>query len=147
MSDLIQRATVRNRNLPRNGRDRPVGQLFSNEVRLVTISPNGAHGHYDAVVDGELVVKSSLTPFCDAARVLVERGVDTNSWIVMRHQGSDVDALRSKVGIAAKLTVREDRDAPRFVKYAPWKAPEPREGSPPMRQTGRAATPIAEAAQ
>jgi hypothetical protein len=144
MSDLIQRAAVRNRNLPRNGRDRPVGQLFSNEVRLVTISPNGSHGHYDAEVDGELVVKSSLTPFCDAARVLVERGVDTNSWIVMRRQG---DALRAKVGIAAKLTVREDRDGPRFVKHVPWKAPEPREGSPPVRQTGLPLCPVRETAE
>jgi len=45
---------------------------------------------------------------------------------------SDVNSLRSKVGVAAKLAAAEgDRDAPRFRR---WKALHFREGSPPARK-------------
>jgi hypothetical protein len=114
--------------LPNNGRDPAAVQQFNDQVRLVIVTPNGAPGHYDAVVDGELMVRASRVPFCDAARVLLERGVDGNSWLVMRHAGSETDSLRGKVGVAAKLTVAEgERDSPRFRL---WKAPHSREGSP-----------------
>ena len=49
-------------------------------VRLVTISPSTHRGHFEAVVNGELLVRSSRTPFCDA-----DRGVDSNSWLILRH--------------------------------------------------------------
>ena len=52
---------------------------------FVTISPSNAPGHFGAIVNGELLVRSSRTPFCDAARVLLDRGVDSNSWLVLRH--------------------------------------------------------------
>jgi hypothetical protein len=119
--------------LPSNGRNgRPI-QQWSNEVRLCIISPNGAPGRFDATVHGELLVRSSRTPFCDAARVLLGRGVDSNSWLIMRHAGSDVNSLRGKVGVAARLTVAEgERDAPRF---RCWKPLHFREGSPPAPKT------------
>jgi len=59
----------RNSFLPRNGHQPAAVQQWSNEVRLCTISPNGAPDHFDAVVNGELLVRSSRTPFCDVARV------------------------------------------------------------------------------
>jgi hypothetical protein len=122
--------------LPRNGCDPAAVQQWSNEVRLCAISPSNAPGHFEAVVNGELLVRSSTVPFCDAARVLLDRGVDSNSWLILRHAGSDIDSLRAKVGVAAKLTVAEGaRDAPRFRH---WKPRHFREGSPPMLKTASA---------
>jgi hypothetical protein len=37
----------------------------------------------------------------------------------MTHAGSDVVALRARVGDAARLTVREDRKGARFAGYRP----------------------------
>jgi len=97
-----------------------VEQLFSDQVRLVTVSPSGPPDYFDAVVNGELLVKSSRTPFCDAARALLDRGVDSNSWLILRHAGSETDSLRAKVGIAAKLTVKEpDRGRAHFANWNP----------------------------
>ena len=44
--------------LPSNEGHPAAVQQWSNEVRLCTISPNGAPGHFDAVVNGELLVRS-----------------------------------------------------------------------------------------
>ncbi len=71
----------------------PVEQLFNSNVRLVVVSPSGAPDHYSAEVDGEIVCTSSRTPFCDAARILLSRGVDSNSWLILRHKGSDTELL------------------------------------------------------
>jgi hypothetical protein len=76
-------------------------------------------------------VLSSRVPLLEACRSLVAEGVDSNAWVIMRHAGSATDALRTKVGIAAKLTVAEgDRGAPRFRSWKPMRL---REGSPPVR--------------
>ena len=121
----------RNSFLPRNGRHPAAVQQWSNEVRLCTISPNGAPDHFDAVVNGELLVRSSRTPFCDVARVLLDRGVDSNSWLILRHAGSQTDSLRAKAGVAAKLTVKEpDRGRIHFARYVPF-SPSP--VKPPAR--------------
>jgi hypothetical protein len=37
--------------------------------------------------------------------------------LIMRHGGATSDALTAKVGAAARLMVREDRGAPKFVPY------------------------------
>jgi hypothetical protein len=50
-----------------------------------------------------------------AARVLVEKGYDPNVLLVMKHSGSDIVALRARLGKAAKLTVEEGPHGPRFV--------------------------------
>jgi hypothetical protein len=52
--------------------------------------------------------KRSTTPFCDGARVLLAEGIDPDTKLVMRHDGSSADALRSTVGAAAGLTVADD---------------------------------------
>jgi len=99
-----------NSNLPRNGRRLAAVQQWSNEVRLCIISPNGAPGHFDAAVNGELLVRSSRTSFCDAARVLLDRGVDSNSWLFLRDGGSDINRLRGKVGVVAKIGLQRALD-------------------------------------
>jgi hypothetical protein len=106
-------------------------QQWSKQVRLVTVSPNGAPDHYDAFVNGKLVVSSSRQPFLDAARALLERGADSNSWLILRHADSDTDSLRAKVGVAAQLTVRDRVDGvPTFRRLKPCQDSEP---ASPMR--------------
>lgn len=125
--------------LPANGFHPAANQQWSDQVRLVTISPNGAPGHYDAVVNAEMLVRSSRTPFCDAARVLLGRGVDSNSWLIMRHTGTETNSLQGKVGVAAKLMATEgEREGPRFRR---WMPPPSREGSPSTRKEASAAVP------
>jgi hypothetical protein len=137
MSNVIQRAPARNSYLPRNGRHAAAVQQFNENVRLVTVSPNDAPGHFSATVNGELVVISSRTPFLDAARVILDRGVDSNSWLILRHQGSDTECLRGKVGLLAKLTVKEpDRGRLRLSR---WDAFPSRPVTPPMRETALSA--------
>jgi hypothetical protein len=139
MHQLPGAGISRNRKIGRiNGRsEKPSNfrpeQQWSDQVRLCVISPNGAPGRFDATVNGEQLVVSSRTPFLDAARILVERGYDTNSVLIARHAGSDINCLIAKIGVAAALTVAEgERDAPRFRS---WKAMPSREGSVPVRKT------------
>src|SRR5262249_44251250 len=123
----------RNSFLSRNERHPAAVQQWSNEVRLCTISLSCTPDHYDATVNGELLVRSSRTPFTATARVLLDRGIDSNSWLIMRHRGSEVDALRGKVGVAARLTVKEpDRGRAHFARYVPF-SPSP--VKPPCGET------------
>jgi hypothetical protein len=87
-------------------------------IEIVVTPSNG--GHFNATVDGEKLC-SSRTPFFSAARVLLKRGVDPDTKIVMRHTGSETTSLRSTVGAAAALTV--DESGPKFAKLQglpPW---------------------------
>jgi hypothetical protein len=114
MTKLIAPSVIGKKNLPNNGKHPPAIQQWSSGVRLCIVAPTEHPGHFSAEVNGELIVQSSGQPFCDAARMLVERGCDTNSTLIMRHAGSDTNCLIGKIGIAAKLTVAEgERDAPR----------------------------------
>src|SRR4051812_29529761 len=81
--------------------------------------------------DGAVLVAGSREPFCAAARVLIERGVDPAARLVMRHAGADHDALRAKLGAAAKLTIEDGPSgAPRFRR---WRASRVWGVSPPIR--------------
>jgi hypothetical protein len=83
-------------------------------------------------------VKRSTTPFCAAARVLLAEGLDPATKLVMRHEGSTHDVLRSTVGAAAKITVADGSTGkPVFV---PWVDLSERHenaarSGPPMRET------------
>jgi hypothetical protein len=92
---------------------------------------------FDGKVDGRSVVKRSVTPFCDAARVLHAEGVRPEAKIVMRHAGSGADALRSTVGAAAGLTVADDTGGkPVFRTWKPYDAGSAVAVASPMRETG-----------
>ena len=121
VTEISQRTLVR-KTLPRNGRERPAVQQFNADVRLVVVSPSGAPDHYSAHdYRGRLLVASSRQPLPDSCRVLLSEGADPNAWVVMRHAGSNTDALRTKVGIGAKLTVEDGPDGrPRFRPYRPY---------------------------
>src|SRR5262249_47617787 len=101
---------------PRQRRQR---QLFTNAAitpaSRVTATRNG---RFHATLNGELLT-TSRQPLLDGARELLERGYDPNTRIVMRHDGSKVDALPSTIGAAAKLTVEER--AHRRIRFAAWK--------------------------
>ena len=110
MSTILTRGLARKRKL-----SLPVEQVFNANVRLCLISPTATADHYSAEVEGELLVRSSRQPFLDCARILVERGCDTNSILVMRRPGSDVNCLVGKIGVAAKLVVADSRHGtPKF---------------------------------
>jgi len=84
---------------------------------------------FDAFVEGRKIVSRSTTPFLDACRQLMAEGADPKAKVVMRHEGADHDALRSTIGYAAKLTVKDNSvGAPVFAKWVPFAAPI----SPPM---------------
>jgi hypothetical protein len=95
------------------------------------------------------LAESTRTPFLDSARILLtSRLADPSDILVMRHEGSAHDALRAKVGVAAKLTVNED--GPRFTRHDPERFGRFRKdgaqapnNSPPMRQTDDEALPLA----
>jgi hypothetical protein len=101
-------------------------------------------GKFDARLGDRSIVEASRTPFCDGARALLAQGLAApGDLLVMRHTGSQHDALRAMVGVAARLTVDETsgNGTPRFVR---WK-PMPRitsEGASPMRETDPQAIPL-----
>ena len=61
----------------------------------------------------------SRAPFLAAARALLEKGHAPETEIAMTHAGSDLVALRARLGDAARLTVREDQKGARFAAYRP----------------------------
>jgi hypothetical protein len=90
------------------------------------VSPAGAPGSYHATLDGKRLC-SSRTPFLTAARKLIERGFSPDVTVVMRWRRSSADALRARLGAAARLTVVEnERAGPVFRPYCPppgWRLP------------------------
>jgi hypothetical protein len=98
-------------------------------VVILTVSPSrDAEGRkayskrgqlFDAMVDGQVIVERSTTPFCDAARRLVDLGHDGNATLVMKHAGSDVVALKGRLSIAAGLSVTEKDGPPKFRRWEP----------------------------
>jgi hypothetical protein len=81
---------------------------------MPSLNANGRKAYYtlgqpfDGKINGRRIVKRSTTPFCDAARSCSPGGVRPETALVMRHEGSRDDALRSTVGAAAGLTVADD---------------------------------------
>ncbi len=93
---------------------------------------------FDAMVDGRPIATRSTTPFCDAARALLDEGADPTTALVMRHAGANRDALHSMVGTAAGLTVKDRGDGkPHFAKWRPNDFHRDRNdpGSDPVRET------------
>ena len=112
---------------------------------ILTISPSEKPGQFNAFAFGELICTSD-TPFFVAARLLLSRKLsDPKDWLVMRHAGSNHDALRSRVGYASKWTIEESASAGRMRRriYKPRKWWE---GRPRIEQNEGAATPVAERA-
>jgi hypothetical protein len=84
---------------------------------IITVEPAG-RDLFSARLNGRLLCKNR-TPFCTAARSLLEQGYAPGSILTLRHIGSQTDCLRATIGAAARLTIEEGEWAPRF---RPWKA-------------------------
>jgi hypothetical protein len=98
---------------------------MSSEVTKVYMRPVWVKRHensrylYDIEHDGELVVKLSKSPLCDAARWCASNG-KTGKVEVWRH-GSSFPAMTGEISKYANLTVTEpDKGPPRFIKWQPF---------------------------
>jgi hypothetical protein len=92
------------------------------------------HGRFVATLDGRQLC-ISRQPLLDAARVLINEGIDPATPIATRHAGADFDAMTSTVGTVAKWTVREDSTmSPTLVR---WKAFSRDDVQSPMRSGER----------
>jgi hypothetical protein len=90
---------------------------------------------FDAHLDGRLIVGRSTQPMLDGARRLLDEGYDPATPLVMRHAGASYASLRSTVGAAAKLTVRESTGKPSFTDWKPWNGDIAGAVTSPMRET------------
>jgi hypothetical protein len=106
---------------------------------LIIIEPVGYRGRFSARLDdGSVLVTASRQPFVDAARRLVGLGYDPTTVLVMRHTGSDTDALTGRIGAAAKLRVKEGKGRPRFVAFDPPRRVEALASAKAKRVSGAA---------
>jgi hypothetical protein len=96
----------------------------------LTVLPAGP-GRFEARLDNRVLAKSR-TPFCDAARQLLDLGYDRDDVVTMRHAGSGTVALRAKVGVAARLTVSEE-PRPAFRRHVEWMTSPSAAGASPVR--------------
>lgn len=82
----------------------------------IVVRPIG-RGKFEAY-HGSTLLCVSTEPLCESSRVLLSRGwANTRDTIEMYHEHCATASLRSKVGKAARLTVKEDgRDGTRFAR-------------------------------
>lgn len=99
-------------------------------IELV-LKPASTPGRYVAEMNGVPVV-SSKQPFYDAARELLGRGVVPETELRARWHGSEIVAMRSTVGEAARWMVEEtDKGGLSRRKWRPhWMAPGVPVGAP-----------------
>src|SRR5262245_17674728 len=98
------------------------GQRFEYPSIVIIAKPFGSGGRFQVKHAGRVIVASSGTPFCAAARVLLAEGHPPGATLAMRYQGEADFALRGKLGAAAKLTVKDSRHGKPV--FARWKAPQ-----------------------
>jgi hypothetical protein len=90
----------------------PKGQ----QAIVITATPVG-QGRFAAQIDHRILVEASRQPLLGAARILLSQSVDPRTVITLRHAGGAPNALRSTVGAAAGLAVREGPFRPVFVRF------------------------------
>ena len=83
--------------------------------------------------DCRLVCASSRQPLLDAARFLLSEGLDPSTLLVMR-RSDGIDALRGKVGSAARLTVDERKTC--FARWRPFSQSAGSSGNEPIKPAG-----------
>jgi hypothetical protein len=111
---------------------RPSGQSVTGRTIITVIVTPADAGRFDAAtLDGAPLLAGSRQPFLEAARVLLARGADPDTTLIMRHTGSATVALRGKLGAVARLTVKEpDRGR---MQFAAWEGPRAYPVASPMR--------------
>jgi hypothetical protein len=89
----------------------------------ITIEPAGS-GKFHAYL-GETLLCTSLMPFFSGARRLLELGHSPTEMVRMQHKDSEFVALKpTRLGFAAKLTVRELNSGKSPPTFRPWIAPQ-----------------------
>jgi hypothetical protein len=86
----------------------------------ITVSPAGRGKFTAHLREGRQLCQRTFAPFLAAARQLLADGRDPDTKIIMRHAGSDIICLTSTIGVAAKLSVKEDRGRLQFVPWEPF---------------------------
>ena len=92
------------RNIARRDRTQP-------RVVTITAIPLGA-GQFEARCDGEVIVVRTRRPLLDGARALLDAGHTPETVAVMRHAGSDVNALTALIGVAVAYYIEESAYGP-----------------------------------
>jgi hypothetical protein len=118
-------------------------------VRPVADKPGFFESH---LAGGDRVIEASRTPFCDAARRLLDLGMDRAAVLVMRHAGNSTECLRATIAVAAAQSVEESAHGPVFRRHrtgsstaveAPGVRSGDRAGSQdPSRTVGGATAPL-----
>lgn len=98
--------------------------MSSNHLTII-LHPSSTPGKSSASLlnqDNTLtpLVSAKRTPFLSAARVLIGMGYAPDLTLTMRREGSPIVALTAKLGVAAKLTVKEPDNGP--MRFAPYEA-------------------------
>jgi hypothetical protein len=96
----------------------------------VVLKQKATPGLFGVEYTGTVIVEASRSPICDAARALHALGHSDDGMMVARHHGSDIVSMRGPLRAWRRLTVREDRAGPRFVRWEPFSL---RRVSPPTR--------------
>jgi hypothetical protein len=96
----------------------------------VVLKQKATPGLFSVEYTGTIIVEASRSPICDAARKLHALGCSDDSVVVARHHGSDIQSMRGPLWAWRSLTVREDRNGPRLVRWEPFSL---RRISPPAR--------------
>ena len=109
--------------------------LTQGHVVLITAVPLGA-GRFETRCARQLIVASTREPLLDGSRALLAAGHDPDTIAVMRHAGSDVDALAARIGMAAQFYVEESAHGP--VLRSLRKASPGAVDRPPIAPTPRA---------
>jgi hypothetical protein len=86
-------------------------------IHVIEVRPARRPGRFEARHEGQLIAVSE-TPFLSGCRRLLVLGIaDPNDVVIMKHGGSKVEALRSRVGVAAGLTIEEGCGRPRLRRF------------------------------
>jgi hypothetical protein len=87
-------------------------------IAIVVEAAQDAPGYFIARLLGDdREFARSRTPFCDAARKLLDHGISPAAMLVMRRARGTIDCLWAAIGVAARLTVEESAHGPVFRTY------------------------------
>ena len=99
-----------------------LGDTEHTRILIVILPAPGKAEIFEARIEGNPeILCESHQPFLDGARALLKAGFSPDTELAMRHAGSAIVSLTARLGVAARLTVREGQtDGPRFAKWVPY---------------------------
>jgi hypothetical protein len=108
--------------------------MADNDIILIISERETRNGIFDVHIEQRYLL-SSPSPFIDACRHLLARGYNPAGTVVMRHEGSDVDALHGILGRVAGVEI-----AGNGVGFRPFRGRAEMATAPLMRSPGQVAT-------